>query len=319
MSFSPLRALRKAILRTVPRASGSNQRVVTTVMQGFRTTLEDDRFDVLVARLNEVDVNWRGFAYEGVGLGLTVFDYFMPWRRRLQAFVAGPGVEYSIPIYIGAGLAFGRLGGRRITWFVRRLEHPVFRWMVVDGYGFYLGFFARQRYLVEQRVPGNLRGYELRVFDQGMGRSIWFANGEEVERVTVMIKAFPEERQADLWAGASFACAYAGSLMAPLALENLHAAAGSYQAQLAVAGTLAAKRRHGFGHLTTQTELACQVFCGLSGEMAARVANEALEGIPAANDTSPYQIWRERILAHFERPGAPLAHEELVFVPQEEQ
>ncbi len=316
MSIAPLRWIRKAILRTVPKASGSDQRVVTTVIQGFRATLEEDRFDVLVGRLNEVEKDWRGFAYEGVGLGLTVFDYIMPWRKRLQAFVAGPGAAYIIPIYIGAGLAFGRLGGRRIEWFVRRLEHPVFRWMVVDGYGFYCGFFSRQRFLVEQEEPKNLTGYARHVFDQGMGRSIWFAHGEDVARVTAMISSFPESRRADLWAGASFACAYAGSPMTLLALEQLHAAAGPYQAQLAIAGTLAAKRRHGFGHLTPHTELACQVFCGLSGEMAAGVANAALEDIPCADDASPYQIWRQRIVSHF---GAYSANEPLVFSQQKEQ
>jgi enediyne biosynthesis protein E3 len=319
VTFSPLRWLRKAILRTVPSASGSDQRVVTTVMQGFRATLEDDRFDVLVARINEVEEDWRGFAYEGVGLGLTVFDYFLPWRKRLQAFVAGPGEAYIIPIYIGAGLAFGRLGGGRIEWFVRRLEHPVFRWMVVDGYGFYRGFFARQRFLIEQEVPKNLTGYAHRVFDQGMGRSIWFANGEDVARVVSMIGAFPEARRADLWAGASFACAYAGSPMTLETLEQLRAAAAPYQSQLAVAATLAAKRRHGFGHLTPHIELACQVFCGLSGEMAAKVANDALENIPFAQDASPYQTWRQRIVTHFDESAVQSANEPFVFSQQKEQ
>jgi hypothetical protein len=318
MSFFPPRWLRKAILRTVPKAGGSDQRVVTTVIQGFRATLEDDRFAVLVARMNEVEPDWRGFAYEGVGLGLTVFDYMLPWRKRLQTFVAGPGAAYIIPIYIGAGLAFGRFGGRRIMWFIRRLDHPVFRWMVIDGYGFYRGFFARRRFLIEQEEPKNLTGYARRVFDQGLGRSIWFANGEDVERVVAMIASFPEARRADLWAGASFACAYAGSPMTREALERLRAAAAPYQAQLAVASTLAAKRRYGFGHLTSHTELTCQVFCGLSGAMAAKVADDALENIPCAEDASSYQIWRLRIATYFDEPATPPANEPLVSTQRKE-
>src|SRR5215469_6157971 len=193
------------MLRSVPKAKGTDQRVVTTVMQGFRFTLEDDRFEVLVARLNEIEPDWRGFAYEGVGLGFAIFDYFLPWRKRLQAFVRGPGDPYIIPIYIGAGLALGKIGGRRIEWFIKRLEHPAFRWMVVDGYGFYKGFFSRTRYLEEQEVPAHLSPYARRVFDQGLGRGIWFATGEKIAQVTKMIAAFPENRQADLWSGAGFA------------------------------------------------------------------------------------------------------------------
>lgn len=299
MAFSLLRRLRKAILRSVPQAKGSDQRVVTTVMQGFRATLEDGRFEVLVPRLNEVEPEWRGFAYEGVGLGFAIFDYFLPWRKRIQAFVRGPGAAYIIPIYIGAGLALGRIGGRRIEWFVARLEHPAFRWMVVDGYGFFKGFFSRSRYLEEQMVPAHLSSYARRVFDQGLGRGIWFATGENVDQVATTIASFPEARQADLWSGAGFACAYAGSPMERPALETLRVLAGPYRSQLALAGTLAAKRRHGFGHVTPHTELACQVFCDLSGELAARVANEALENLPDDSIEPAHKVWRERIEARF--------------------
>ncbi|HXR66322.1 MAG TPA: DUF1702 family protein, partial [Ktedonobacteraceae bacterium] len=145
------------------------------------------------------------------------------------------------------------------------------------------------------------------------------ANGEDVTRVAAMITSFPAKRRADLWTGASFACAYAGSPMQRQALEQLRAAAGPYQAQLAVAGTLAAKRRHGFGHLTPQTELACQVFCGLSSVMAAQLANDALKNIPSTDDASPYQIWRQRILTRFDKPAVHSANKPLVFLPQKEQ
>lgn len=299
MTFSPLRLLRKSILRSVPKAKGSDQKVVTIVMQGFRATLEDDRFEVLVPRLDGVEAAWRGFAYEGVGLGFTVFDYFLPWRKRLQAFVRGPGAPYIIPIYIGAGLAIGRLGGRRLEWFAARLENPAFRWMVVDGYGFYKGFFSRRRYLEEQAIPAHLSPYARRVFDQGLGRSIWFAMGENVDQVVATIASFPETRQADLWSGAGFACAYAGSPMERHALETLLSLAGPYKSQLALAGVLAAKRRHGFGHVTPHTEMACQVFCGLSGELAARIANDALENLPDSSDEPAHKIWRERIEEQF--------------------
>lgn len=299
MSFSVLRHIRKSLLRSVPKAKGTDQRVVTTVMQGFRATLEDGRLEILVPRLNEVEPEWRGFAYEGVGLGFTVFDYFFPWRKRIQALVRGPGAPYIIPIYIGVGLAIGRIGGFRLESFMKRLENPAFRWMVVDGYGFYKGFFSRRRYLQEQTVPAHLSPYARRVFDQGLGRSIWFVCGENIDQVVATIAAFPVARQADIWSGAGFACAYAGSFMERQDLERLRSLAGSYKPQLAVAGTLAAKRRHGFGHITPQTELACQVFCGLSGELAAGVANEALQALPAETVEPAHQLWRAKIEAHF--------------------
>ncbi|HEY7418980.1 MAG TPA: DUF1702 family protein [Ktedonobacteraceae bacterium] len=262
-------------------------------------TLEDDRFEVLVSRLNEVESDWRGFAYEGVGLGFALFDVFLPWRRRLQAFVRGPGAPYIIPLYIGAGLALGRLHSRRPERFMGRLENPAFHWMVVDGYGFYKGTFSSQRYLEEKAIPAHLSGYARRVFDQGLGRSIWFTADEQVDRASSIIATFPAVRRADLWSGAAFACAYAGSPLRRGTLEALHTVAGPYRLQLALAGALAAKRRYGFGHITPHTELACQVFCGLSGEMAAHIADNALEDLPTAGAEPAHKTWRERILAHF--------------------
>jgi enediyne biosynthesis protein E3 len=299
VTFSPLRSLRKSILKAVPKAKGDDKKVFTMVMRGFRMTLEDGRFEVLVSRLNEVEADWRGFAYEGVGLGFAVFDYFLPWRKRLQAFVRGPGAPYIIPIYIGAGLALGRFKSKRPERFMAHLENPAFRWMVVDGYGFYQGAFSPHRYLEEKEVPVHLSSYARRVFDQGLGRSIWFASDEDVDRVTTTLAAFPETRQADLWSGAAFACTYAGSPMERKVLETLRTMAGPYKPQLALAGALAAKRRHGLGHITPHTELACQVFCGLSGEQAAHIANNALENLPNDSLESAHKIWRERIEAQF--------------------
>jgi hypothetical protein len=296
-------------MRSIPQPKGSDQKVVTIVMQGLRATLEDDRFEELVPRLNAVEPDLRGFAYEGAGCGLAVFDSFLPRRKRLQAFVSGPGSPYVIPVYIGAGLALGRLGSRRPERFLAQLEHPAFRWMVVDGYGFYKGFFSRRRYLDEQAVPAHLSPYGRHVFDQGLGRSIWFANGEHVDRVVATIASFPDTRQADLWNGVAFACTYAGSPMERQKLEMLQAKAGPYTSQLAMAGALAAKRRHGFGHITPHTELACQVFCGLSGEQAAQIANQALENLPPDGSEPAHKLWRERITAQFNIPTTVTTNE----------
>lgn len=299
MTFSPLRQLRKALVRALPRVTGSNQKVFATVMQGLRATLEDSRFDVLVSRLNEIEPEWRGFAYEGAGVGLVICDYLLPWKKRLPAFVRGPGDPYIIPVYIGAGLALARFHSRKPEKFLTRLEDPAFRWMVIDGYGFAKGYFAQRRHIQEQAVPAHLSPYGRRVFDQGLGRSIWFVAGENVDRVAGIIASFPEARQADLWSGAAFACTYAGSSMERQELERLLTVSGRYRPQLAMAAALAAKRRHGFGHITPHTELACQVLSGLPGERAAAIADQALENLPTISMEAPHKIWRERIEAQF--------------------
>lgn len=295
MTFSLLRQLRKFIVHALPK--GSNQEPIQVIKQGFLAVLEDDRFEVLVPQLNEVDIDWRGFVYEGAGLGFGIFDHFFPRGRRIQAFVQGPGASYIIPVYIGAGLALSYLHSKQPERFLARLENPTFRWMVLDGYGFHKGYFSQRHFLQEKMVPAHLSPYAHRVFDQGLGRSIWFANGENVDQVVAMIATFPETRRADLWSGVGSACSYAGTPMEPLAIEALRTKAGLYKSQLALGAALAANRRYGFGHITSHTELACQIFCGLTGEVAAHLVNNSLENLPTDGVTSLHKIWRERIEA----------------------
>jgi len=292
----------------LPQKTDSDNQVVAAVMRGFRMTLEDSRFEELVPRLEAIDMNSRGFAYEGVGVALTVLDYLTPWRKQFRDFVRVTEDQYLIPVYIGAGLALGRMNSRRTEQFVHEQEHPVFRWMVMDGFGFYKGFYTPQPWIERQKVPAHLGPYARRVFDQGLGRGIWFARDENIDRVAATIAAFPESRRADIWSGASFACAYAGKPLERAGYERLYVAARPYGAQLALAGTLAAKRRLGLGHITDSTDLACNVFCGLSAFEAAGVANDILAALPTETSVPLHQVWRERITAYMsERTVAAIA------------
>ena len=54
--------------------------------QGLFVALEDTDVNALRDWLTTVPPEVAGFAAEGVGIGLTLLDYFTPWRRyRLQA------------------------------------------------------------------------------------------------------------------------------------------------------------------------------------------------------------------------------------------
>ena len=47
------------------------QPVAHSLVEGYHATLEDSRFEILAPRLDAVEPQLRGFAYEGVGLGLA--------------------------------------------------------------------------------------------------------------------------------------------------------------------------------------------------------------------------------------------------------
>lgn len=272
--------------------------VARTLVESFKLTLDDSRFEVLVPRLESVDVELRGIAYEGAGMGLMLMDGLGPWAKRLQAFLDGPGKPYKCLVYIGAGLVMPRMPGRPDR-FLKRLD-PFYCWMAMDGYGFYEGFFSGKRTVEERVMPSRLSGYSCRAFDHGLGRSLWFSTGANIERILAAISGFPPQRQADLWGGIGLACAYAAGVVDRAAIERLRQEAGPYEAQMAVGAAIAATFRLQAGNVAPHTELACDVLWGSTGNGVAQMAEVVREELPAGTPETPaYEIWRQRLAGQY--------------------
>ncbi len=319
MSFS-LGQLRKSILGSVSQnitalSQGDSEtthhlgKIVSIVVQGFHTALEDSRFEVLVPRLNAIEPEFRGFGYEGAGMGLLVLDSVFPWKKRLRAFLAGPGTPYIYPIYVGVGLALAKIG-KQPEQYLSQLD-PVVGWFLIDGYAFRWAILSLGQPIQEQPIPEHLSSSAGHLFDQGFGRGIWFTTGASIDRIAATVAAFSPTRQADLWSGVGFACAYAGGVDR-ITIETLRKEANLYRPQLARGAAVAAKARQRSGNLAPHTNLACEVLCGLSSEMAAQVTDVALQNIPVDGVEPAYEIWRKRIEAQF----AVLAESEICSEPR---
>lgn len=273
------------------------EHIGTAFLHGYHAALRDTQADSLARCLNTLEPERRGFAFEGAAMGLQLLDSLWPWgRRRLPPFLAGPGAEHTYIVHVGIGWALALLH-RRLTRCLTQWD-PLLGWLVVDGYGFYHGYFHWPRAITAQQQPRHLTGYACRVFDQGLGRSLWFVHGADVGRIAQSIAAFAEERQADLWSGVGLACAYAGGVE-PHTLIALRDAAGPYRPHLAQGVVFAAKTRHQAGNLVEHTELACAIVCSMSATTAAQVAATTRTDLPADALVPAYDIWRQRIRAHF--------------------
>jgi len=266
-------------------------------LSGYHAALDQDAAAPLGERLDEMPASLRGFAYEGAGMALALQDALSLFRRdRIERFLAGPGDRHLYLVTVGAGWALARLP-LNIEPLLSRLD-PVVRWLALDGYGFHEGYFRWPRSVVEKRMPGKLFGYARHGFDQGLGRSLWFVCGADVDRIAATIRGFSAARQADLWAGVGLACAYAGGRDAE-EMRRLCVAAGEHDLALAQGAVFAATARERAGNPTPHTDLACRVLCGISSAAAAAITEETGVGLPPddpAPDGPPaFEIWRRRI------------------------
>jgi enediyne biosynthesis protein E3 len=196
------------------------EKIGETFLGGFNCALREADLEQLTMHASKVPTELAGFFFEGAGMASTLCDWLAPWENsRFQALLEGPGNVHKYILHVGAGWAFARLPVRWNKCLAK--FDPLLRWLVLDGFGFHEGYFHWQKYIDNHAPPPrSLKKSAASVFDQGLGRSLWFVTGADTDRLELTIASFPEERRSDLWAGAGLACAYAGGIDDPVLSRN---------------------------------------------------------------------------------------------------
>lgn len=295
LGLSPTEAsfAKRGFVASEEEARNRLEQIGVTFLSGYHAALEETGFVSLSHRLATVDGELRGFAFEGAAMGLALLDCVTPWRKdRWSTFTERLAKHHIYMMHVGLGWALARLR-RGVTAHLTRLD-PLLGWLVVDGYGFHEGYFAWRQYIEQQSLPSRLNGYERRVFDQGLGRSIWFVKGADVAAVASAINAFPFARRDDMWSGVGLACAYAGGCDRA-AIDSLRVAAHPHLPSLAQGVAFAAKTRQRAANLNSHTETVCRVICGSSAEELTAITDAALENLCGDDELPAYEKWRRRI------------------------
>jgi hypothetical protein len=282
--------------------------VPQAVICGFEWGIDArDLWDV-ECRLDLIDPDRRGFAFEGATMAFTILDAMGPGRgTRTRDLLLGPGHRHIFLAYIGIGFAMARLP--RVLWkkVLPDLEgspyHPTMSWLAADGYGFDRAYFDTRRWVDEQRVPAAYpwqgdADYFPRAVDQGIGRALWFIHGGHVPGLAASIGRFAIHRRPDLWSGVGLAVTFAGGCdTAGLAI--LRDAAGQHWPELAQGAVFATKARQYAGFLPDYTRLATAALTDLSVEASVDLADRTAVEPDVSAPVPPYELWRRKIQAHF--------------------
>lgn len=284
-------------------ATRAMEAVPQAVVMGFEWGIDGGDLTDLARRLDMIDPEQRGFAYEGATMALTIKD--STGGHRTRDLLNGPGQPHLLLSYIGIGFAMAKLPRPLWKKILPDLEpslfHPTMSWLCVDGYGFDLAYFHPKRWVDEQRVPepypwlGHPE-YFNRAVDQGIGRALWFMHGGVPDAVTEAVGRFPEQRRGDLWAGVGLAATFAGGCTAA-GLARLLESSGEHAAQLGLGAIFAATARTAADYVPEHSAEAVMTLAGVSPEESVMLA-AASHPDPDEPRTEPhYEAWRANIRA----------------------
>lgn len=261
-------------------------------ISGFNAVLASVDVAAVEEPLSRVPADDRGFAYEGAGMGCAVLDTITPGKGdRLGELIRTHGQQHRFLVHVGAGWALARLKLRprgRLT-----TLDPALWWLALDGFGFHEAAFHTDRYVRRRARHGRLDGYELRAFDHGLGRALWFVECADPERIARTVATFEPERRGDIWGGVGVACAY--TVVDTADVERLSELSGEYQVFLAQGAAFAAAVRATEGNLNPHVRAVSELLSGCRAEeVAATVEREREKVVPDVTGAS-YEAWRARV------------------------
>ncbi|MEU6039508.1 DUF1702 family protein [Actinomadura sp. NPDC047616] len=292
------------------------ERIGRTFLAGFGDAVESGAPAALPARLKDIPPRFRGFAYEGAGMGFAMVDALtFSGGRRTREYLAGCGDAHVYMVYIGVGWAMARLP--RFRWPKLDLD-PMLQWLVLDGYGFHQAYFRTERYVRRHHQDPSFpwpahdpHGYANHALDQGIGRALWFVGGTDPDVVATLIEAYPPARHSDLYAGAGLAATYAGGADED-ELRGFWKRAGRHRPFVAQGSAFAAEARRRAGLEVPHTAVATEIFCDMPPERAAQVCTDIRRELDrpgstagaAGEDRRPlFEEWRRRIADEFASLG----------------
>lgn len=293
-------------------ASASTLRhVARTFVDGFSiaTEIETVRLGYEIGTMAATD---RGVGYEGAAAGKAVLDLsrslgsecsisrgledeskvessevFEP-KLSESGYLLKDASQYSFLLFLGIGEAMAQLKLPPVL--CNDVSRELWSGQIIEGYGFFEGYFNWYEALVLQKYPVGLAPELRAAYDQGLGRAIYFVSNCSAEKIREQINTFPIERRAELWAGVGIPSAYVGGLT-ERELTRLIDFAGNYRAELMQGVLLGSDARAKQLLIPDHTDMACNIICGarLSEAMA---LNSRLTGVLSQRESYSMYDWQ---------------------------
>jgi hypothetical protein len=210
-----------------------------------------DNMDALIGYLQNTETEFRSIAYESASMSIALKDLKNNEGLNDWLFYKnGPALAHKAQVHVGLGWAIAKLNLPFLS-VVKKIETSLY-YRVADGCGYYDGSFRLKQTIVNQQLPDYIPETTMSMYDQGVGRSLWYTCSVDIDKIRRMIKSFPVVRQASLWRGIGIAVAYVGGCDGDT-LKTLLQYAATNHIQLTYGAALAVKSRMEANTLTRDT------------------------------------------------------------------
>jgi hypothetical protein len=242
--------------------------------------------EVLFAYLETTDAQFRSIAYEGSSMARGLLDIAEGDSLDRWLIYLDRTKAHAVQVHIGLGWA---LAQRQVPIFPRIQNlSPIIQARVLDGVGYYEGMFRNRTTIRDKVIPEDIKGDDLRAYDQGVGRCLWYMAKGNLVQLQKLVDGFIDERKPDLWRGIGIASSYVGG-GDESTFKEMFDLAVSYQVQLASGAVFLTHSRAKAGTLNAETEFFCRLWCGLSAPEVISLI-ESAEPNPAESHDS-YVRW----------------------------
>jgi len=230
-----------------------------------------DSLPALIEYLEDTEKEFSSIAYESASMAIALKDLeTAQFPGKWLLFAAGAAAAHQAQVYVGLGWAIAKFNFPFLT-AVKKLGTQ-FYFRIADGCGYYDGSFKHRRTVINQELPDYLPAAALPMYDQGLGRSIWYTEKADIHKISSKIETFATGRHADLWRGVGIAVAYVGGCT-DTDLKALWNYASANGFQLACGAALAARSRGMANTMTTDTDRCSRLWYELSADTPA-ITNE---------------------------------------------
>jgi enediyne biosynthesis protein E3 len=168
-----------------------------------------DNIDALIGYLENTETEFRSIAYESASMAIALKE--LKNNEGLNTWLYyknGPALAHKAQVHVGLGWAIAKLNLPFLA-VVNKIDTSLY-YRVADGCGYYDGSFRHKQTIMNRQLPGYIPNATMSMYDQGVGRSLWYTCSADINKICSMINSFPAVRQASLWRGIGIAVAYVG-------------------------------------------------------------------------------------------------------------